>query len=493
MSEDKFKQTLEFCKRYGLTPIPIAYQTKKPLIKWKEYQTKDATQTEIKNWFSVDNTNIGAVCKQTKNGKYLVVVDFDHEDTYHAFFGNHKELEEKTVVVQTKRGVHVYFLTNSPVQKYSIPLKDENNETKELISIQGNGGYIMLPPSIHPSGKQYMFKTENMNILTIEGDFKEELANIAKNASEKLDLKPQYSSQQINISDLLKGVGQGARNDAAIKIATYYRRSGYDQHKTITKMNEWNMNNKPSMPQKEIEMSVASAFKPTEPYGYIFISDEDDIYSLMEQLEIAKKGQVTGLIQRIWSMINVDNIQVNKGKKENYYQLSVKGSDMILNETECLNCTKFRVEYQRMFGILLPNINQNKWACILTNWLKNRKIEEGHEEISEEQEIVDAILEYLTSARIVKGKPQALYGTIFLETKDNVLVPNETIKKIVSRINRNVTLRKVSCWVKEYTTSPTKVVHTNIGKIRMWCFSPKKCNIDTSIAVNLEEADNNDN
>lgn len=62
-------------RRQGLSVIPIEPRGKTPLVEWKEFQKRRATETEIRAWFRKwPNANVGIVTGKISD---LVVVDID--------------------------------------------------------------------------------------------------------------------------------------------------------------------------------------------------------------------------------------------------------------------------------------------------------------------------------------------------------------------------------------------------------------------------------
>lgn len=124
----------------GYSVIPVG-RDKKPLIKWQEFQKRCPTANEIQDWFTKwPDANVGIVTGKISG---LVVVDVDTEGPVSV------ELPP-TRSVCTSRGCHHY---------YRYP--DGNEELKNQagvvthVDIRGDGGYVIAPPSIHSSGKQY--------------------------------------------------------------------------------------------------------------------------------------------------------------------------------------------------------------------------------------------------------------------------------------------------------------------------------------------------
>ncbi len=155
------KQTLsdalERYKKWGFCIIPIEHKGKKPLVQWQEYRSKSPSNTDYIDWFLMDDNpkNIAIVCGKVSGN--LVVLDFDDESLFQGFesFWNEtheKPLNEMTPVVQSGgRGYHVYLrVQDLPCLHH--PSGDARNEVPD---IQSEGGYVVAPPSIHTSGKEY--------------------------------------------------------------------------------------------------------------------------------------------------------------------------------------------------------------------------------------------------------------------------------------------------------------------------------------------------
>lgn len=90
-----------------------------------------------------------------------------------------------------------------------------------------------------------------------------------RNMQDLLDeLYAEYDSAVVDIERIKKGVKKGERDDAGIKLATWYRRKGLSDSETLEKMIEWNAKNDPPLPINEVFGKVSSAFRRPEPYGW---------------------------------------------------------------------------------------------------------------------------------------------------------------------------------------------------------------------------------
>jgi len=153
VKDDPYYWALFYVAR-GYSVIPIRYRDKKPLVRWEEYQKRRPTEEELKKWFTNDQVSIAIVCGRVSGN--LVVLDFDIKEKFKDF---EKELPEKwknifnnTQLGESGKGLHFYFRLKDP-ELLPGP-KVRVREDVEL-DIRGEGSYVLVPPSVHPSGKRY--------------------------------------------------------------------------------------------------------------------------------------------------------------------------------------------------------------------------------------------------------------------------------------------------------------------------------------------------
>jgi len=144
----------------NLSVIPLVYGDKKPAIEWKEYQGRRSTEDEVKEWFS-KLYNVGIVCGSVSNN--LIVIDFDSEDKFKEFYEKldkaYPELRDtilNTWMVETGKGRHVYLRVKMDPGEFREKMRTKVRLV-EGVDIKAEGGYVVAPPSLHPSGKQYRF------------------------------------------------------------------------------------------------------------------------------------------------------------------------------------------------------------------------------------------------------------------------------------------------------------------------------------------------
>lgn len=109
-----------------------------PQGSWAPLRARPAIAAEIREWYACDpDTSLGLITGQPSG---VVVIDVD---------GGARELDlPRTPTVMTGRddgGAHVYTISRQPVK----------STTCEAGSVRSDGNIVVLPPSVHPSGRRY--------------------------------------------------------------------------------------------------------------------------------------------------------------------------------------------------------------------------------------------------------------------------------------------------------------------------------------------------
>lgn len=126
----------------GFSLIPVRAGEKIPAIQWAPFKSRHATLDEIAGW-AEEGHNAGIVTGAISG---LVVLDCDSAEAVALAIG--RGIPQSTISVRTARGCHFYF--RHPGSK--VP-----NKASLLVGmdIRGDGGFVVAPGSIHPSGARY--------------------------------------------------------------------------------------------------------------------------------------------------------------------------------------------------------------------------------------------------------------------------------------------------------------------------------------------------
>jgi len=152
------RAALAYAARLGWPVFPIHPRAKNPL---SAHGHKDATIDEqiIREWWGKHpNANIGV-----PTGVKFWVLDIDPrhggDESLEALVVRHTALTD-TIQQMTGGGGKQYF--------WALPREGKigcHTGVWPGIDIKGEGGYVLLPPSIHPSGKPYVWDTARRSIL----------------------------------------------------------------------------------------------------------------------------------------------------------------------------------------------------------------------------------------------------------------------------------------------------------------------------------------
>lgn len=138
---------LSLYAEFGFSAIPLRPRDKRPLRKGWRTPSPAA-------WIGAPaDANIGILTGSASGG--LVVLDFDTVGGPREVLGlRPEEVAVQTLVVRTARGWHIYARQNGV--STSRPL--------EGLDIRAEGALVVAPPSVHPSGAEYVFVGNNRAI-----------------------------------------------------------------------------------------------------------------------------------------------------------------------------------------------------------------------------------------------------------------------------------------------------------------------------------------
>lgn len=135
----------------GIATIPILAGSKKPALEsWNRWQSELPPVSKLKAWFAIDYSL--AVILGWHN---LAVIDFDDEALWQSWQADHDPID--TYRVKTARGWHLYVYCEEAASCWH----------SEGVDVKAQGGYVLAPPSIHPSGHRYQGYGSPRQIATI--------------------------------------------------------------------------------------------------------------------------------------------------------------------------------------------------------------------------------------------------------------------------------------------------------------------------------------
>jgi hypothetical protein len=139
---------LDYARR-GFSVIPVASASKRPILAWEPFQTRRASEAEIRSWWQEwPSANVGLVCGAISG---FIVLDADGSEgqaSLHALLGTLPE----TPTARTGKGLHVLF-------RHPGFLVGNRAGILSGLDVRGDGGFIVAAPSLHENGSRYVWQT----------------------------------------------------------------------------------------------------------------------------------------------------------------------------------------------------------------------------------------------------------------------------------------------------------------------------------------------
>jgi len=144
MTETTLEIAIRFAE-YGYSIIPIDPNTKTPLVKWREFQNRIASEEEMTRWLA--RWPKAQIAMATGSLSGLVVVDCDSMEALEAAIAIGFDSPCR---VKTKRGMHLYHRHPQDGQHYGNHQGGNPGSVWPAINgldFRGDGGYVLIPPS----------------------------------------------------------------------------------------------------------------------------------------------------------------------------------------------------------------------------------------------------------------------------------------------------------------------------------------------------------
>lgn len=229
------------------------------------------------------HANIGVATGEVSG---VVVLDVDGPEGFAALA--HLRVPP-TVCAETGRGKHLYF------QHPRTRIPNSAGRLGPQLDVRGDGGYIIAPPSVHPSGREYRwadgrspweidpapFPDAFIERLTRDDSQAVAPENSISRPAGHAVLALVRSSRSVQdaatrvdrrVQSYLATVGNrgvGARNQTAFQVAAWLLRDfGLPERSAFAYLAEWNSGNRPPLGQRELAAVFHSAKQnATRPEG----------------------------------------------------------------------------------------------------------------------------------------------------------------------------------------------------------------------------------
>ncbi|MBI4232434.1 bifunctional DNA primase/polymerase [Candidatus Peregrinibacteria bacterium] len=255
-NDDNNSKMLDAALQYmkcGLSVIPCVLRfkdgntekaDKKPLIPWKEFMNRRASEEEIRQWAKrFSNMQLGIVMGEISGN--LFVIDIDE--------GADPELVKRlcippTLIVKTPRGSgsHCYLRAPAGIE---IPSGSAIFGPGSAIDLRSTNSFAVVPPSTYPDGRQY----EWMQEFRIEeiAEAPQSLIDKISRSTKRIDI----NSKKRALVEISRGVDEGERNGAAAQyIGKIIKGVSASKQESVCwpKVVQWNLKNRPPLEEDEL-------------------------------------------------------------------------------------------------------------------------------------------------------------------------------------------------------------------------------------------------
>jgi Bifunctional DNA primase/polymerase, N-terminal/Primase C terminal 1 (PriCT-1) len=230
----------------GLAVFPCRPRDKRPAT---ASGVKDATTNldTIRQWWRRNPEFNIAVATGAISGVFVIDVDGpDAEAELRKLEQEHGQLPP-TVESITARGRHAFF---------KMPRSQVRNSVGRIapgVDVRGDGGYVLAPRSIHPSGRPYAWSVDSAKEFASAPDWLISKVSESNSSCEKQASPAEWSRLAT------EGADEGQRNYALTRLCGYLLRRYIDPFVALEMLQLWNAAHcRPPLPAGDVNRIVES-------------------------------------------------------------------------------------------------------------------------------------------------------------------------------------------------------------------------------------------
>ena len=244
--------------------------------------TKD--QQVIKGWWSQwPQANVGVRTGQVSG---IMAVDLDVKDDFSSENGitNWYDLEDTHGRTDTMTaitgggGQHWIYQLPSDV----VVRNDAGTKLAKGIDIRGDGGYIIVAPSVHASGSPYEWEDGLGTKPTLAPEWL--IKKVASQQAPQPVIPPSTAGFDPWVVEALQGVGESYRNQTAARLVGYFHKQGHPEDIIYAILTSFADACTPPMDVRELRRTVASVCRYERQITDHHIVDPPDFQEVAGQL-----------------------------------------------------------------------------------------------------------------------------------------------------------------------------------------------------------------
>lgn len=236
----------------GWSAVVLRPRDKFPLIRWEPYQYRAADPAEVQRWFDRwPDANVGIVTGQVSG---LVVLDVDPrhggEDSVAGWARADRILPDTIEAATGGGGRHLYFRAPAIFLRNRVGLAPG-------LDLRANGGLVVAPPSVHPSGGRYTWRPGSAPADRAPAALPDWLCRMASGSGARAGHSLDHWRKLVS-----EGVPEGTRNNTLASLAGHLLWHGVDPQVTLELLLCWNRTRcRPPLDDAEVAGVVASIVK----------------------------------------------------------------------------------------------------------------------------------------------------------------------------------------------------------------------------------------
>lgn len=233
------EHALTYVERFNLSVVPV--EGKQATVKWKPFQERRPTREELLGW---QWPGVGII---TGAISQLVVLDFDTLEAAEWF---RRDVAQSPVVVQTRRGMHLYFQHPGYRVRNSVKVRGKYD-------IRGDGGLVVAPPT---PGKDWQDGHALRHPRDLPVFAAEWLPDRQTAAALRTFAGKDISFPEAYIAKIRAVAGQSG-HDETYKAVCYLRDAGVGKFEAAMIMARWNLTNaEPPWSDRELAHKLDEVF-----------------------------------------------------------------------------------------------------------------------------------------------------------------------------------------------------------------------------------------
>lgn len=234
--------------RQGWSVFPVEPKGKAALVRWAHLQERLPTEDEVREWWTRwPEANIAIVCGRVSR---IVVVDVDPKHG-----GKREGLPPTGCVSKTGSGGshHVYHYPEGvKVVRNQVNGPDCEDPARVGRDVRGDGGYIIVPPSVHKNGRSYQWERFDLSALGAPPQW----------ALEPIKKKDKDTGREKWLTELItNGTRPGQRNDDLARFAGFLASRSIPIDVGLALSRKWMDGQDSPLHDQEIEVTVRSVYK----------------------------------------------------------------------------------------------------------------------------------------------------------------------------------------------------------------------------------------